>query len=168
MPLNVEIKARSTRLDAIRTLLRSWKAREVGMDHQVDTYFHCETGRLKLREGNIEHSLIHYRRSDQAGPKRSEVSLYHPTERDPHLKEVLSQSNGIWKVVDKQREIFFVDNVKVHLDTVKELGTFVEIEAIDTDGSISEAKLREQCEQMMAAFQIQERDLLEQSYSDML
>ena len=167
MPLNIEIKARSNRLDEIRELLRSWGARELGTDHQTDTYFHCPKGRLKLREGNIEHSLIHYERPDQEGPKRSEVSLYHPKEPGPELKEVLTQAFGVWKTVKKAREIFFVENVKIHLDTVDGLGTFVEIEAIDRDGNIGELRLLQQCEEMMAAFSIEPADLLAQSYSDM-
>lgn len=45
--------------------------------------------------------------------------------------------------MDKLREIYFIENVKFHLDVVKGLGTFGEIEAIDT-GGIPVQKLREQ------------------------
>lgn len=84
------------------------------------------------------------------------------------LKVVLTQALGILTVVDKCREIYFLDNVKVHLDRVEGLGTFVEIEAIDEEGSIGETRLREQCEQYMALFEIAEDDLVKVSYSDML
>lgn len=167
MPLNIEIKARTTRTDAIRKTLQDWNADFKGTDHQTDTYFHCQSGRMKLRQGNIEQSLIHYERSDQAGPKASHVSLYHP-KPGPALKTLLTHALGVWKEVKKAREIYFVDNVKVHLDTVDGLGTFVEIEAIDTDGSIGQATLQEQCERFMRAFEIEDGDLLEQSYSDMI
>ena len=33
--------------------------------------------------------------------------------------------------MDKKREIYFIHNVKFHIDNVKNLGTFIEIEAID-------------------------------------
>jgi len=36
--------------------------------------------------------------------------------------------------VEKIREIYFIDTVKFHLDTVSDLGYFVEIEAIDYQG----------------------------------
>ena len=76
--------------------------------------------------------------------------------------------HGILIVVDKQREIWFVDNVKVHLDEVRGLGRFVEIEAIDTDEISTEDALRQQCESLMQRFNIKEDDLLTSSYSDML
>ena len=165
--LNVEIKARCTDHDAVRSALKRLGSRKVGVDHQIDTYFRVPEGRLKLREGGIENSLIHYERPDQSGPKTSDVLLYR-VDPDPSLKAVLSRALGVLVVVDKHREIHFVDNVKIHLDEVDGLGTFLEIEAIDADGSRSEAELQAQCEAFMADFGVKEGDLLDVSYSDML
>lgn len=167
MPLNVEIKARSSQIKTVRRLLENQVARFVGVDHQIDTYFKVPHGRLKLRQGNIENALIHYARSNQAGPKKSEVLLYQsPT--TANLKEVLEAALDKLVVVDKMREIYFIENVKFHLDKVQELGTFVEIEAIDQDGSIGEEKLWEQCNYYLQLFQIPETDLVSYSYSDLL
>lgn len=167
MPLNVEIKARSSQIKTVRRLLENQVARFVGVDHQVDTYFKVARGRLKLREGNIENALIHYSRSDQAGPKKSEVLLYQsPT--TANLKEVLEAALDKLVVVDKMREIYFIDNVKFHLDKVQDLGTFVEIEAIDQDGTIGEERLQEQCNYYLQLFQIPTEDLVSYSYSDLL
>ena len=165
--LNVEIKARSARHVQIKALLVQRNARRVGLDHQIDTYFRVQEGRLKLREGSIENSLIYYSRSNQAGPKRSDVLLY-KLAPDPALKNVLTASNGVLVVVDKQREIWFDGNVKLHLDTVNGLGTFVEIEAIDADGSRSEESLRQQCDKWIQLLEIEKDDLVEVSYSDLL
>jgi predicted adenylyl cyclase CyaB len=165
--LNVEIKARCADHEVVRSALKSLDSRIVGVDHQVDTYFQVPVGRLKLREGTIENSLIHYQRPDQSGPKTSDVLLYR-VDPDPALKDVLTRALGVLVVVDKHREIHFVDNVKVHLDTVKELGTFLEIEAIDADGTHTEEALLGQCEAFMDHFSVAEKDLLEISYSDML
>ncbi|MEL6848227.1 MAG: class IV adenylate cyclase [Bacteroidota bacterium] len=167
MPLNVEIKARTHQQDNIRQILLDKGADARGTDHQTDTYFHCSKGRMKLRQGNIEHSLIHYDRPDQAGPKDSQVHLYHPQD-GPALKALLTAGLGVWKEVKKAREIYFIDNVKFHLDQVEGLGTFVEIEAIDRDGSLGQPHLLDQCQQYMALFGIAEKDLLEGSYSDMV
>ncbi len=128
--LNIEIKARCANPQAIRDILRSQGADFRGTDYQTDTYFKVERGRLKLREGNIENALVYYEREDQEGPKQAQVTLY-PTTPGSGLKEILTQSLGILVVVKKQREIYFIDNVKFHLDTVDGLGTFAEIEAID-------------------------------------
>ena len=167
MPLNIEIKARSNNHEKIKTILKEKNASFKGIDHQIDTYFKVSNGRMKLREGNIENNLIFYQRSDQAGPKRSDVALYKSTP-DSELKNVLSLALGVFKVVDKQRGIYYVENVKFHLDEVKGLGTFVEIEAIDTDGSLSQEALLKQCEYYMNLFEIKETDLIEVSYSDLI
>lgn len=167
MHLNVEIKAHCSDPDRIRAILREQGAEEIGLDHQVDTYFQVNHGRLKLREGNIENSLIQYYRPDQAGPKKSEVTLYQ-SEPGSSLKEALTRALGVRVVVDKKREIYFIDNVKFHLDTVEGLGHFVEIEAIDLDGTLGVDYLQEQCEHYLELFGIPSGDLLEQSYSDMV
>jgi predicted adenylyl cyclase CyaB len=167
MPLNVEIKARCLDHDRVRAALEGIGARCVGTDRQIDTYFPAKTGRLKLREGNIENSFIHYRRPDQEGPKRSEVTLAR-VPADAGLGAVLRAGLAPLVTVDKTREIWFAGNVKLHLDQVKGLGQFVEIEAIDTDGSIGEARLTEQCQEFMALFTIASGDLIDRSYSDMV
>jgi len=165
--LNIEIKAHCPDPAQVRAVLRAHNAEFRGLDHQIDTYFHVPNGRLKLREGTIEHALIHYQRPNQAEPKPSMVAIYRPAP-DPALKEVLSRALGIRIVVDKEREIYFIDNVKFHIDTVKNLGHFVEIEAIDRDGSIGQTRLYEQCHFYMSQFGIHEVDLIDRSYSDML
>src|SRR3712207_369543 len=143
--VNVEIKARCADLVPARATLLRMGARLVGPDRQVDTYFRVPNGRLKLRQGLIENNLIFYAREDREGPKRSDVILY-GTRPDSDLKALLTAALGTLVVVEKRREIYFVavdgvgldgvENVKVHLDTVEGLGSFVEIEAIDLDGTI--------------------------------
>ncbi len=167
MPINIEIKAACAHQEKIKRILEDKQAIFKGIDHQIDTYFMVSKGRLKLREGTIENHLIHYHRADQAGPKQSTVTLF-KTDPDSTLKQILTESVGTKVVVDKLRAIYFIDNVKFHLDSVQGLGQFVEIEAIDTDGTISISQLQEQCEYYMQLFDIQSEDLLTESYSDML
>jgi adenylate cyclase class IV len=84
------------------------------------------------------------------------------------LKAILTRALGALVVVDKAREIYFIDNVKFHIDVVGPLGTFVEVEAIDGDGSIDETTLRDQCRGYLTELGIAERDLVSVSYSDLL
>jgi predicted adenylyl cyclase CyaB len=165
--LNIEIKARSSNQNNIRDILKSQNADFKGIDHQIDTYFVVNSGRLKLREGNIENSLVRYEREDKEGPKQSDVNLYHSTDKTA-LKEILTKALGVLVVVDKTREIYFIENVKFHIDNVKDLGTFIEIEAIDSDGSIGKAKLYKQCQYYLDLFKIAKKDLISNSYSDLL
>jgi len=165
--LNIEIKARCADQVTIREILRSQHADFLGADHQTDTYFNVPHGRLKLREGNIENALVYYEREDQVGPKQAQVTLY-PTTPASVLKEILTRSLGVLVVVQKQREIYFIDNVKFHLDMVNGLGTFVEIEAIDTDGTIEKERLLTQCQSYLDLFMILPDDLVAVSYSNLL
>lgn len=165
--INIEIKARLENQDEIRDILTLGKADFKGIDRQIDTYFHVLQGRLKLREGSIENYLIHYDRENQDGPKQSNVILFQSDPRSS-LKELLVKALGVLAVVDKRREIYFIDNVKFHIDTVKDLGSFVEIEAIDKDGTLGKEKLLGQCQFYMHLFRISAEDLISVSYSDLL
>ena len=70
-------------------------------------------------------------------------------------------------MVEKRRDIYFIDNVKFHLDEVEGLGTFVEIEAIDYDGTIGSEQLLAQCHTFLTLFDIQPDQLVAVSYSDL-
>jgi len=164
---NAEIKARCRNQTAVRNILQTSNARFAGEDHQIDTYFNVPAGRLKLREGLIENALIFYPRPDNEAPKISNVIIFSPPEICG-IKNLLTAALGIKISVEKRREIYFVDNVKIHLDRVTDLGEFAEIEAIDEDGSHTPGELLSQCRNLMERLGLSPADLLTHSYSDML
>ena len=165
--INIEFKARVPNSDDFELKLKSLAPVFKGLDNQVDTYFKAGNGRLKLREGNIENALIQYSRENISGSKKSEVLLYN---HQPHqtLKEILSRELGILKVISKKRKIYFIDNVKFHFDKVKDLGDFIEVEAIDDKGERNESQLRAQCDQYAAFFGLTPDQFMSGSYSDMI
>lgn len=165
--INFEVKARTARQADIRAWLREQNADFKGVDFQTDTYFHVLHGRLKLREGNIENSLIQYFRADDPTARISDVALA-PVADPTALKNALTRALGVKTEVRKRREIYFLGNVKIHLDELAGLGQFVEIEAIAPNPDMPVAELEAQCRQLMAAFQIQPEDVLAVSYSDMV
>jgi adenylate cyclase class 2 len=165
--LNIEVKARHRHPDVIRDYLKKNNADFKGIDHQIDTYFNVARGRLKLREGNIENNLIYYNRSDESKAKESHFHLVYIPEAKV-LKEMLSQSLGIKIVVEKKREIYFIGNVKFHIDEVVGLGSFAEIEASNVDDETAKERLVEQCNFYVKEFEIKDEDLIAFSYSDML
>jgi len=169
--INVEIKAKATvdQQAFIRNVLHFQGAVFKGTDNQTDTYFKVSNGRLKLRQGIIENCLIQYERQDQNGPKVSKYTLAHlPVAATANVLEALKRSAGVLIVVDKVREIYYIDNVKIHLDMVRDFGTFVEIEARDEHETIGKTKLEEQTRRLMLDFKIKAEDLISDSYSDML
>lgn len=166
--INVEIKARCFHPEKVEAFLLNNKASFKGTDLQKDIYFNVPDGRLKLRQGNIENNLIFYKRNDQKGPKQSNFHLV-PVAEPARLESLLTESLGIKVVVEKQRKIFYLGNIKVHLDEVPGLGSFVEIEASNISiPEITIEELHKQCTQLMFHFEIKEEDLIHNSYSDML
>lgn len=165
--LNIEIKAICRDPAAIREYLLAKGAEFRGMDEQTDTYFQVNKGRLKLREGNIENNLIYYERSDQPGPRGSHFRLV-KVEDSVGLREMLEKAIGIKVVVKKCREIYFIHNVKFHIDEVPGLGSFIEIEAGNLLANVSAEELRRQCDFYLGEMNITPEDLIASSYSDML
>lgn len=168
MPIhNFEIKARTNDPDAVRSYLQQNGAKHIGTDRQIDTYYKVPSGRLKLREGTIERSLIHYIRDNVTGPKLSAVRLM-KLESTAEIKSILEAALDVLVVVDKTRDIYFLDNVKFHIDHLTDQGDFVEIEAIDSDGSLGIDHIRTQCESHMYNLGIGQEALLSDSYSDII
>jgi predicted adenylyl cyclase CyaB len=163
--VSVEIKARCSDPARVRAVLKSHKAVFKGLDHQVDTYFCVPSGRLKLREGNIESVLIYYRRADQKNSKKCDSTLFHCAKKIS-LKKLLTRALGVLTAVDKKREIYFIKNAKFHIDRVEKLGNFVEIEVFECKESTGVAKLRKQCEFYQKLLELQSKDLVADSYSD--
>lgn len=163
---NLEIKARCENPEQAELWLQANGAVFHGLDHQTDIYFHVPSGRLKLRRGNVENSLIYYERLENKGPKRSDVYL----ERLPAgngMEQVLKAALGERFRVEKKRKIYFIDHVKFHIDEVKGLGQFVEIEVISNPDDDPE-QARKTCLYYMEKLGIKESDIVSASYSDLV
>src|SRR5450432_3261267 len=100
--LNFEFKARTNNLSDLENKFLQLNPLFIGEDHQIDTYFNVTKGRLKLREGNIENSLIYYERENITGAKQSDVLLYQHTP-EKTLKDILIKLHGIKVIVEKKR-----------------------------------------------------------------
>lgn len=168
--VNIEIKARAADPAAIRAYLIEHGAEAMGTDHQIDTYFSVARGRLKIREGTIENCIVWYERPDTAGPKRCDYIIEKYARGDTaltSLKAILTASVGVRAIVDKRREIYFIGRTKFHIDEVKGLGSFFEIEAIGGEGATVE-DLRRECGRYLAELGIREGDLVEKSYGELV
>lgn len=166
---NIEIKSSCSDLSKIRELLIENNINFIGEDIQTDTYFKTIKGKLKFREASLpfENGLIHYQRESKSGPKYSQITVFKPS-RNEALKQVLIDSLEVISVVKKKRELYMIDNVKFHLDSVENLGDFLEIEAQDTHGLLAKSILLKQCRYYMNLLHIKRKDLIEKSYSDLL
>jgi adenylate cyclase, class 2 len=164
---NIEIKARYPDHQKAKTVLGKLGVKQVTTDLQTDTYFKTRAGRLKLRESSYNGAkLIPYLRPNQTGPKKSEYALL-PTESPELCKRLLTEILGIDVVVEKTRELYLIENVRVHLDNVKGLGLFFEFEAVYEDPKDEPAQ-RAKIEKLLEAFDIRKQDLLQGSYREMI
>ena len=164
---NIELKARIASLDSARETAQGVADERLPDQHQIDTYFRCESGRLKLREIVGERAeLIAYERPDQKSAKTSRYYVV-PVDSPQRLKEALTMTLGVRGIVDKRREIYLHKNVRIHLDRVSQLGTFLEFEAVLGKG-YDEATSAEFVRELRSRFAIEDPDLIDHSYGDML
>lgn len=164
---NFEFKAKVNDLEKYENKLLSLNPRFVGIDYQIDTYFNALQGRLKLREGNIENSLINYDRKNILGSKESQIILY---QHEPNigLKNILIKQLGVKIIVEKKRKIYFIENIKFHFDSVEKLGSFIEVEAIDSKEEFSIEELKKQCDTFFDFFELTTQNIIDKSYSDLM
>jgi len=167
MPIYFEIKAKCRDLDKVRDILKSQNAEFKSIDRQTDTYFHSKNGILKLREANFENNLIHYVEEATQKITKSPFSSY-KTEANSNIKDILEKSLGKKCVVKKDREIYIIDKVKFHLDTIEDLGTYIKIVATQKNTNTSTEELQEQCNFYIKLLQINAKDLISDSYSDII
>ena len=164
---NVELKAHDP--DPARTLERALAvgAEEQGVMRQRDTYFAVSRGRLKLREEDPGGAtLIAYDRPDAAAERVSDYRLV-PVAEPEALRDALAAANGVAVVVVKRRRLLLWETVRIHLDEVRGLGSFLELEAVAAPGSDLERE-RAQVARLREALEIRDTTLVEGSYADAL
>jgi len=164
---NLELKARCPRPAAARAAVLQLDLRAEFVEQQTDTYFLAARGRLKLREIDGQTAvLIWYDRPDAAQARTS--SYRRAAVADPGaLKAALAAGLGIRGAVRKQREIYLWHNVRIHLDHVADLGSFLEFEAVLTGGG-DPVVAQERLDRLCVLLGVSAADRLAVSYADLL
>lgn len=125
---NVEFKAELKDVDLARSICIALGAQLAGILDQTDTYYVVSQGRLKKRETVGEPAeWILYERPDAPGNKISRFKIY---SEDEALQRFGAASLPVRVIVKKVRELYMLGNVRIHLDTVDGLGSFLEFEAM--------------------------------------
>jgi homotetrameric cytidine deaminase len=132
---NIELKAVDPDPERSLAACRALGAEDKGVLRQRDTYFRTRAGRLKLREEEPGGAtLIQYDRPDAAQARESRYRLSPVPEPDV-MRASLDEALGTLVVVDKARHLLLWEGVRIHLDTVTGLGSFVELEGVAPAGS---------------------------------
>lgn len=165
---NLEIKARYADLSVAGELARALGAEHAGIDEQTDVYFVTRTGRLKLRLSSLSGAqLVPYVRPDERGPKESVYEVVSIANGEK-VERLLAELLGERLRVTKRRTIYLWENVRIHLDDVDRLGTFLELEAVFDRAESSAEAQRAKVDRLLEHFGVAESDLVEESYSDLL
>jgi homotetrameric cytidine deaminase len=166
--VNVECKARATDLTELAQRCRELGATDQGVLEQTDTYFAGARGRLKLREQRDGDSyLIAYRRPDDTADTESRYVLA-PVGDPAATLQALDGALGSTVVVAKRRHLFVWENVRIHLDDVAGLGTFVELEGVIAPDGSDGAVTRERVARLRRELGIDDAELVAVGYADLL
>ncbi len=169
--VNVELKARRTDLEATAARCLALGAEDKGWLAQRDTYFAARRGRLKFRDQGADGShLIAYGRPDQFEPTESTYVLAPVSAVEP-MTEALDYALGPpTLVVSKRRRLLMWNGVRIHLDEVEDLGTFIEFEAVVESGAGAEAiaDAHDKVARLRRELAVEDDELVAGGYADLL
>ena len=165
---NIELKIFLDDTEKLVPILREIDAQHKGVLHQIDNYYWCSSGRLKLRCINDkEYELIFYTRPDSLSGKISDYHIFRIDKK--HIrktKAMLTKTFGKLVTVEKRRSLWMYKNTRIHLDKVKHLGTFLELETVVKRDNIKKAK--KEYTEMMKLLSLSRYKKERKSYSDLL
>ncbi len=125
---NVEFKCELRDLVVAQSQCKQMNAHAIGSIQQVDTYYKMPDGRLKCRIIDDEaEEWIFYNRPDRLTPKISQFLILSKQQAQARWGTINLKK---WVTVSKKRDVFLIENTRIHLDDVDNLGTFIEFEAL--------------------------------------
>jgi len=163
MPTNLELKIGVTSHQSIKKILLQIGAENKGILNQKDVYYSFSKGLLKLRIENGYESLIFYNRNENDKNRWSDFEF---------LKFVNGKGEKFFNklfdvevIVKKKRELFYYDDTRIHIDTVKFLGKFLELETLVINGK---ADAKKRFEKIKSLLKLNESKQIRKSYRDLL
>ena len=163
MPTNLELKIRLDNPGSVLDKVKETDAEFKGELNQTDVYYKIKNGLLKLRLESGKQTLIKYLRNEISDERWSEYQLISLENNDAR-----SYLNGILEeeaVVEKKRLLYLYDNTRIHIDEVKGLGTFLELETLVISGKKEAA---ERFEKIIGLLSLKKKNEIRKSYRDLI
>lgn len=170
---NLELKAELRDPNLARLICKKIGASQVVKLRQTDTYFNVARGRLKKRTSiAIDRAVgspepieyIFYERENRTDPKVSQYHIY----THAQVQERFGQAPlPVWLTVEKNRELYLYNTVRIHIDDVMDLGWYFEYEIlIDENTNMEHAQ--ELADSIKSTFLPALGEPIATSYSDLL
>ncbi|MFZ5972042.1 MAG: CYTH domain-containing protein [Bacteroidota bacterium] len=157
------IKAKIRNIEPLEKILISMNASFVGLDNQTDYYFETDKGKLKYRHGTLENLITHYERTFEDGIEKTTVYQYDKNPTLDQIEKLRAEKKQIG-VTTKERKIYTLKNVKIHLDKLPDGQCYIEIEAIDLTNSFTDNELKRQCLMIKSKLLISDNSLVTTGY----
>jgi predicted adenylyl cyclase CyaB len=163
MPKNLEIKVKLTSHKEVKEILKRNKIPFKELLLQKDIYYKVDKGFLKLRVENDKQTLIFYDRNEKSKKRWSDYHLLEidNTDTNKYLRRFLD----VQTIVNKKRELYLYKGTRIHLDYVKGLGCFLELETQVINGL---ADAEERFSFMMDLLKLKDKKEIRASYKDLL
>lgn len=163
MAKNLEIKLKMESFEAILECLINIGASDEGVLNQKDIYYQIGNGLLKLRVQNGDNMLIKYNRDESGNDRWSDYDIMKLS--GDEIEKFLKGIFNIETIVDKERQLYLYKDTRIHLDTVKSLGLFLELETVVTS-SLDYAK--ELFNEMIKILELNTDKQILSSYRDLM
>ena len=151
---NLEIKVKVVNFDSIKDRLGFSKYEKTL--EQTDTYFLVGKIQLKIRETETNAEIISYIRKIENGTMESayyRINIFGNSLN--FIKSIFSFIFVTKVIVIKKRDLYVYKNTRIHLDTVENLGKFIELETVcqkDKNNMMDLIKYRREHEEIKKNF----------------
>ena len=166
---NIEFKSELRDIELARATCLQLRAKRPGVLHQTDEYVAVPEGRLKKRSERVEGSThtrtewIWYMRDDRTTARTSLWTRLDSAQvhaRWPQLDLTITRT------IVKRRELWTIENVRIHLDSIVGLGNYFELEGVcGPAADLAETKLK--VETLLEKFRPALGEAVSASYADL-
>ena len=163
MPKNLEIKVKLSSHKEVKSILKKNKIQFKELLIQEDIYYKVDKGILKLRIEDDNQTLIFYDRNEKSKKRWSDYHLLEINKTDG--TEYLKRFLDVLVIVNKKRELYLYNNTRIHLDNVKNLGYFLELETVVLNG-LKDAEKR--FNHLLDLLNLRDKKEIRASYKDLL
>jgi len=171
--INIGLKAKCENPEEIIKILDESKIDYRGLDIQKDTYFKVDRRDediRKIKKGKLENYFMCYNKEFLENLTKKEIHFI-DVKKDPpgQLERIARKTHETIANIEKTKHIYWVNNIRFSIDKVRDIpGNYISIEAIRRKEDFDIIPQVKQVEHYKDLLNIRDKDLIFDSYVDML